>query len=196
MEQLPSPSKYQVLHERGVKLDDEKIDFIVELMTMGIKDVYDYLEIDEKERTLGFISSENLDRIGYALDQKAINIPIAYLNSLAEANKQLEHISVALKFIQESSEEIPFAAWLRNAGREETVHYFQHLGNLKLHASVPDGEKYMHASELERVLCDYEAEARAVVDKIAEQLGENPIWKELDDFLKKNYPERYNKPLT
>lgn len=196
MEQVKPLSKYQFPHEQGVLLSDETIDVVVRQLNKGINDVYDYLQINDEDRNLGFVSSNDFDRIGYAQQAKAINVPVKYLNSLARI-ASLEAGKVSLDSLCPSLLEKPidYFQFLVNAGREETIHHFQHLGHPAFHAVIPDPHEYVQAGEMEKFLCDLEVEARRTVDLIAERSGEAPIWRRIDAYLQKKYPHTYNKPL-
>jgi hypothetical protein len=135
-----------------------------------------------------------MDTIGYAPDQEAINIPVQYLNKIASVNNPLTDHQQMVYAIDGKEVSIPYSHYLKLVGREETVHHFQKVGhpNLKVQYSVtnPAG-----LSQVDRLLCDVEVEARKVVDAISINLGEKPIWAELDTYLSQQFPDRYNKSV-
>ncbi len=77
-------SKYQMLHDRGVVLPDQEIDLVVSAVEQGCVDALQWLEVQDTTWPL-FISSDDLHcRVGYAIQQKAINLTVMFLNKLVE----------------------------------------------------------------------------------------------------------------
>ncbi len=186
-------SKYKILHERGVELKDSDIELIISELAAGARDTQEFLgNLEDSE--LNFISSDNLDKIGYVPDQQTINVPLPYFKSIESLNIDLLEYKQKIGEIQgQNLGEVDYQIYLRNAGREEAVHHYQNVGHEKLKAKLR--EEVNSLSDLDRLLCDVEVEARRVVDEIAISKGEEPIWEKLDQTLQELFPERYNMPI-
>lgn len=194
----PTPSKYQTLHERGVELTDSQIDYIVNLLTEGMSDVKHFLDCDN-DPDIGFICSDDMTGIGYVPEQRTINIPLQFFKNLYQYAQPFEdyivHIGVADK-ANITTTPIPFAQYLVAVGREELVHHYQAIGHPLLQVSPPDITSYKQLSAVDQLLCDYEVEARRIVDSISKNKGQPPIWEKIDSQLQVIYPQRYNKPVA
>lgn len=185
-------SKYAILHEQGVKIEDELIDFIVNTISLGIEDARTHFERND---VLNLITSDNQQNIEYVKGQNTVAIPISFY-------KEFEGLTPPYDFDSPNHvvgksvgfpEQICLRSYLRNVGREEMVHFFQDLGDVHLKSSLTDSINYL--SPIDRFLCDAEVEARSVVDKIATENGEIPVWENIDKSLKKNYPDKYGKSV-
>ncbi len=183
-------SKYAILHKRGLKLKDADIEFIVLEITNGFKDTQEYLG-RSKDPGPNFICSANLTRIGYVSDQQVVNIPMHFLKHFEILRTPLsESKAELLHFDDEWYGRIDSRLWLRNAGREEAIHHYQNIGHPKLQSKLDD--KIGGLTDLGRLLCDVEVEARMVVDQIAISKSEVPMWQKFDHRLKSFYEEFYN----
>lgn len=191
--EIPEISQWQQLHDRGVTLKDKEIDFITSGIVDGSKEALDFLGQPHNEWPK-VIFSDDMDTIGYVPKQQVINIPVPYLNKMAAVEDSLTNHQQMVYTIGRKEVSIPCSQYLKLVGREETVHHFQEVGhpNLKVQYSTtsPAG-----LSQVDRLLCDIEVEARKTVDAISVKLGEQPIWAELDTYLSEQYPDRYNKPV-
>lgn len=189
-EDRPQPSKWQVLHERGLDLEDRDIDFIIEHIVAGTRDTLDYFEIKNSDWPK-VIFSDNLDTPGYIPDQDALNIPLPYLKRVGKLGVALSgHQQMVYQLPNSEPLNIPYSHWLRLVGREETVHHLQKTGLSQLNARYPQQDP-SSLSQLDRLMCDIEVEARNIVDKISVKLREKPTWQGLDDHLQKAYLDKY-----
>lgn len=188
------PSRWQQLHERGVVLADQEINFITDHIVAGANEALRYLE----QASNGWpkvIFSDDMDTIGYALEQESINIPVPYLNKMARVEQPFMEHQQIMYIIDGVPVLVPYAKYLKLAGREETIHHFQKKGHPRLHAH-PSIISPASLSPIDRLLTDIEVEARKQVDEMSSQLGEQPLWAQLDAYLAVQYPNRYNQPLS
>jgi hypothetical protein len=188
-------SHWQGLHERGLNLKDEKIDFVTNHFCLGIQDVYTYLNIDVRDRNLGILFADDVKKIGYVEDLRKANIPFPFLKELEQFVDPINEITITVWTDGLDTFKVWLSTYLRNAGREEAIHHYQTKGHPLLNASLPSIIKYKNATEIGRLLCDLEVEARTITDQIAILNNEAPMWKILNEKLEKRYPDRYNKPL-
>ena len=196
---LSEISKYQLLHERGVKLPDKEIDFIVSQLELGSRDALKFLDREHDQYPWPrLIASDNLDRNGYVPEQKVINIPVPYMNELAATPTSLATRTERLYTIHPTGlqKSVPYNYSLRLGGREETIHHYQNVGHPLLKAQNIITEGSEHIPPEDKILCDIEVEARKIVDQICLAHGEDPIWKPFDDYLQRARPEAYNQPVT
>lgn len=193
MEDDQRSSQWQMLHDRGVRLDDDGIDFITSNLSKGIELARLDLNIPPEE-PIRCIFSDNQNTIGYAVVQDVINIPVPYLNRIANAKTDINSIKVSI-IIDEFQLEIPYQVWLEAAGIEEVIHMYQKRGHSTLIKIIKkDLETESILSSLQLLLLDVEVEARKNVDRILKKSGRLPIWEELDKYLLDNYSDSYGKP--
>ncbi len=91
---------------------------------------------------------------------------------------------------------VPFSDWLTAGGVEETIHLLQNRGHPDIKESLPVWNGYSRSTKLNRLLASHEVEARSFADKILPTVGIQPMWAELDHYLKETYSDRYGKPAT
>ena len=196
-------SKHKLLHERGVILDDETIDYIIGTLDRGIHMARAYLGRFD-DTGLHFISSDNMERIGYSPEKKAINIPVAYFNRLAKRAIPLRLLPKSIRLLPKSKqgigigsfhEHVAYEEYLLAAGIEETIHHFQHIGDSQLQAKMPLGSDYEGLDEETKVLSPHEVEARRMTDKILESNHQKPMWEDYDQYLRQAFPNRYERPI-
>lgn len=185
-------SKYATLHEQGVKIKDELIDFIVDTISLGVQDTKTYFNRNEE---LNLITSDNQQNVGYVKGQNAVAIPISFYREFEGLTPPYDFDSpdYIIGRLVGLPEQISLRSYLRNIGREETVHFFQDIGDVHLKSSLTDSVNYL--SPIDRYICDAEVEARSVVDEIAKVNDETPIWENIDKSLKENYPDKYGKTI-
>lgn len=176
----PIVSKYAILHERGVVLEEDAINLVVSAIEQGVNEVKAFMGLEDDEWCT-FISSENGHNPGYVPDEReAINLPIAWLNQLQ--NIDLKSQKVVVWSIPESDQqlEMTFDHWFTVMGREEAVHHYQHkeIGSLcRLgKSSSPETSNEEAGTRWE----PHEVEARKIVDEISVNLGEDPVWRVFD----------------
>lgn len=191
-----SKSKYRVLHERGVELDDESIDFIVATISEGFTDTCSFLGRSDGE--LHFICSDNLRNIGYVPNETGpVNIPLAFFKDLEQHGTKVDpELPFTIATISGKPYQIGLRHYLISAGREEAVHYFQHRGDTHLRAEIDSDGFVEQLSPLDRLSCDVEVEARSVVDKIARTKGEPLVWERVDAELRRLFPDKYGKSVN
>ena len=176
-----STSKYATLHERGVILEDEQIDLITSFIEAGAEDAKIHLGQD-RDLWCNFISSETGRYPGYVPDEReAINLPINWLNQLA--NTDLLNDQVVVWSIPEVELEniMSWSRWLRVMGREETIHHYQHTklpGLIHEFSTTASPEKT--STQAQTRWQPYEIEARKLVDEISVAKGEPPVWRLFD----------------
>lgn len=190
-------SKYQMLHERGVILPDRDIDLIVFSVEQGSKETLQWLGV-QNDSWPHLISSDDEDgRVGYAHKLRMINLPIVFLNKLANGLPlDLHRVCLYSRMPLKMRKEISLLRWLVLVGREETIHHYQNIGHPLLKTRVDPNYNYLTIGPLDEPLVEQEVEARLVVDQICLAHGELPVWQEYDQYLQASLGERYNKPVS
>ena len=182
---MTEPSKWQILHERGVTISDERIDQVIGALEGGAKTAQRGLHC-EGSRWPHFVFSDNHDAIGYAPAEQAINVPIAYLNSLTFP---LDKGEIPL----ERGGSIPFLYWLEIVGRAFTVMHYQHIGHPDLHAPYDATQSEQSPACI--------AEIQFVVDEICLANNQMPFFRThnavtLRRLLRKEAQERAQQQYT
>ena len=191
--EIPEVSQWKRLHDHGVILKDTEIDFITNGIVDGSNEALKFLGQSDYEWPK-IIFSDDMDTIGYVPRQQVINIPVQYLNKMAAVKNPFSDHQQIVYTIAGKEISIPYSQYLKLAGREETVHHFQEVGHPSLKAKY-SAISPAELSQVDRLLCDIEVEARKTVDAISIKLGEQPIWANFDTYLSQQYPDRYNKPV-
>ncbi len=191
---LSSSPDYKSLSETGLNLSEIEFNIILAEIQKGVLDVKNYLKIlDDPNPQFSFLN--NINTLGFSPVSDSINIRLDYLNLFAITQTPLEYKDQLVCFVPENFYVIvKYFTWLRLFGREETIHYYQYHDNPAVKVKFPDKfpEKFSPKSLL---LSDLEVETRNIGDKIAIMNNEAPVWKNIDEYLSKNYPEYYNKPI-
>ena len=186
------------MHENGVTLHDNNIDWIIHKTYTGVNEVYDWLSIEPTSRTLPFFCGIEENSIGY-VPNFGINIPICFFRSIQQFEKINPDITQSKFNISNidgfNISNVSLDRYLKFAGREEAIHHYQYLRHPKLHARMDDPELYSKSTKLMQALSDIEVEARTVSDHIASNNNDEPLWRDFDAYLIRNYPNLYNKPL-
>ena len=185
---------YQSLKDKGLKLSEEDFNAIVGAIKQGAEDVKQYLEINN-DSWPKFSFSDNIDAMGFSSQNDTINIHISYLDHVSENETPLKFRDQLACFAPDKFYMIfKYLYWLRLFGREETIHYYQKHGNPKLKVSFPNTfPKSLSTKTF--LLSDVEVEARKAVDVVATLNNENIVWKPVDEYLKTNFSNYYNKPV-
>jgi hypothetical protein len=192
--QLPDGiSKYATLHERGVLLSDDGIDFVVDHLDKGIHHTMDYIGEKDTDSWPLFVSLNEGDSMGYLQEAQAVNIPIPFLNSLANSPVPLSEYPIRAYQIWERGiiRIVELPEFLTRVGEHEAAHHYQCTDHPFFHARPQS--QFGSLSPIKRVLTDMECDARQTADLIAESLGEKPLWNNLDDYLKETYQGAYGK---
>lgn len=195
MDQALSPTPdYKFLSENGLKLSEAEFNTILNEIKKGVLDTKNYLNaLDNPNPKFSFLN--NIGIFGYSTENDSINIRIDYLNLFANSPTSLKYKDQLVCFVPDKFYVIvKYLTWLRLFGREETIHYFQYHGSPQVKVKFPD--KFPESfSPKSLLLSDIEVEARTIGDKIAVVNNEIPVWKNIDEYFSKNFPEYYNKPI-
>lgn len=185
---------YNSLLKNGLKLSEGDFNLIYDSLVGGAREVKKYLNVSD-DSWPKFIFSSDVDVLGYANEHDAISISINHLNQVAARETKLEYKDQLLLFIPDLFYMIvKYIYWLKLLGIESTIHRYQKGGNPLLKKRFPEKLSPTVSSRM-LLLSDFEVEARTVTDKILEQLGENPVWKNFDMYLSKNFAGYYDKPI-
>lgn len=190
---LPSSSQYQTLAATGLKLPEIEFNTILLEVEKGILEAKEHLKTTDTGPQVTF--SNDISAIGFSAEHDSINIRIDYLNLFASNHTPLDYKDQLVCFVPNKFYVIvKYLTWLRLFGREETIHYYQYHSNPHLKIKFP--EKFPELfSPKSLLLSDLEIEARTIGDSIALANNDNPIWKNIDEYLAANFPEFYNKPI-
>lgn len=185
---------YDSLVKNGLQLSESDFNLIHNSLAAGSQEAKKYLNISS-ESWPRFIFVSDIQVLGYASQHDAISLSLNHLNQEDLRKAPLEYKDQLLCFMPDVFYIIvKYTYWLKLLGREATIHRYQKIGNPLLKKQFPDKlpPSFSHKTLL---LSDFEVEARRLTDAITEQLGENPIWKNFDAYLSKNYPHHYNKSI-
>lgn len=193
-EKINSRFDYQSLIKEGLILKEDIFNLIRNNLLAGAEEAKLYLNAvgDDWPK---FNFSNDATALGYSGKDDAICISINHLNQAGSRNTSLEFKDQLLLFVPDVFYLIvKYLYWLKLLGREATIHRYQKTGNAKLiskYPVIPPG----YLSNKLLIFSDFEAEARGAVDAIAEQAGESPIWKNVDEYFEKNYSQYHKKPI-
>ncbi len=189
------PFDYKTLTHNGLQLPENDFNLILDSLTKGAEEAKKYLNVAADPWPKFNFSNDTLS-LGYSTRDDAISLSLSHLNQAASRASQLEYKDQLIMFIPDVFYIIvKYIYWLRLLGREATIHRYQKIGNPLLHKQFPDTLP-ASVSRKALILSDVEVEARNIIDVIIRQLGENPIWENVDTYFSKNYPQYYNKSIS
>jgi len=183
-------SRFRVLHERGMALQDDVLDAIVAAIESGVDWASSFFRTEE---TLSFIASDNQDWLGHAPDQKAINLPLPWLNwvaSVARTPDALASFCLTVR-VDDFRMEVSFQEYLKAAGIEEMIHHLQDVGHPLVQATLPRVAGSGRSFHLAMALSAHEVEARRLTDEILVARKQCPLWSDYDSYLLRVYRDRY-----
>lgn len=185
---------YNSLSKNGLRLSESDFNLIRDSLVSGAREAKKYLNVVD-DSWPKFIFGSDVDVLGYASQNDAISLSINHLNQADSGSTQLEYKDQLLMFVPDVFYMIvKYAFWLKLLGIESTIHRYQKIGNPLLTKRLPE-KLPPSVSPKKLLLSDVEVEARRNTDAIIVRLGENPIWKNFDAYLSKNYPLYYNKSI-
>ncbi len=185
---------FQLLTQAGLTISEDAFNLMKNNLLAGVEEAKLYLNAVEDEWPK-FNFSNDAGALGYSGKDDAICISINHLNQAASRNTSLEYKDQLLLFVPDVFYLIvKYLHWLKLLGRESTIHRYQKHGNTKLNAKYPEALPGYLSNKL-LLFSDFEVEARGAVDAIAEQSGEGPIWKNVDEYLEKTFAQYYRKNI-
>ncbi len=185
---------YNELIKKGLRLSEADFKVILNSLITGAEEAKKFLNASD-DLWPKFNFSNDIAALGFSSKADAICLSMSNLNEQAGHLTPLEYKDQLIVFMPDVFYIIiKYLYWLKLLGREATIHRYQKIGNAKLHVQFPDKLPASFSPKL-LLLSNVEVEARIISDDIASEQGENPIWKNVDDYLSKNYPQYYNKPI-
>lgn len=190
----PQITDYNSLVKDGLKLSENDFKLILNLLTTGAEEAKAYLNV-ASETWPKFNFSNETHTLGYSSKEDAICISLNHINQAASRSSELEFKDQIIMFIPDIFYIIvKYTYWLKLLGREATIHRYQKNGNPKLQVQFPTILPPSFSIKL-LFLSNLEVEARKAVDQITLANNEKPIWKNVDAYFSKNYPQYYNKSI-
>ena len=185
---------YKVLINNGLRLAMNDFNLIRDSLVGGAQEAMKYLNV-QNDTWPKFNFSNDIPSLGYSSATDAICLSINHLNQADTRSTTLEFKDQLLMFIPDVFYIIvKYTFWLKLLGIESTIHRYQKIGNPLLFTQFPLKLTQPYTSR-QLLLSNFEVEARKITDEITLQLGENQIWKNVDDYFAKNYTEYYNKSI-
>jgi hypothetical protein len=186
---------YESLSKKGLRLSESDFNLIQGSLVSGAREAKKYLNVVSDDSWPKFIFGSDVDVLGYASQHDAISLSINHLNQADSLSTRLEYKDQLIMFVPDIFYMIvKYNYWLKLLGMESTIHRYQKIGNPLLKKRFPE-KLPPEVSPKKLLLSDVEVEARTVTDAVITQLGENPIWKNFEVYLSKNYPQYYNKSI-
>ncbi len=185
---------YVSLAKNGLQLPENDFNLIRDALTQGAQEAKNFLNAGD-DQWLVLIFSNDTPTLGYSQEKDVICFSINLLNQQILRQSQLQYKDQLILFIPDIFYVITkYLNWVKLLGRESTIHHYQRTGSSLLKVKFPEKLPDAFSSRLLQ-LSDVEVEARSIGDKIAQVQNEIPMWKEVDAYLSKNYPQYFNKSI-
>lgn len=185
---------YKSLSKNGLQLSENSFNLILDLLVSGALEAKKYLNVSD-DSWPKFNFGSDVNALGYSSQHDAISLSLNHLNQVDTRGAPLKYKDQMVVFVPDIFYIIiKYTYWLKLLGMESTIHRYQKIGNPLLKKPFPE-KLPLSASPKKIMLSDVEVEARLVTDAIILSEGENPIWKNFDAYLCKNYPMYHNKSI-
>ena len=183
--------------DQTLTYNTENLDYIANAFVKGIDAAKTFFNYDASNLPIKVTVSQKSDAKGpiYFHGDDIIGLPFKFLREYIMGDMTLDSLQqhkIKIGFPIPEKKMVPFSDWLTAGGVEETIHLLQNRCHPDIKESLQVWDGYSGSAKLNQLLASHEVEARFFADKILPTVGIQPMWAELDHYLKETYPDRYD----